>query len=79
MQTGLKTFYVKSQRLAGFLMMRGFVLHGMKLDIDSNRNIFLFTNSKELLGAIETYKQMKGDETNGKSGAIRAQNRRIGK
>ena len=59
MQTGLKTFYVKSQRLAGFLMQRGFVLHGMNLDIDSNRNIFLFTNSKELLGAIETYKQMK--------------------
>ena len=75
----MQTFYVKSQRLAGFLMMRGFVLHGMKLDIDSNRNIFLFTNSKELLEAIETYKQMKGSETNGKSRAIRAQNRRIGK
>lgn len=75
----MQPFYIKSQRLAGFLMMRGFVLHGMKLDIDSNRNIFLFTNSKELLEAIETYKQMKGDVTNGKSGAIRTQNRGTGK
>ena len=62
MQTGLKTFYVKSQRLAGFLMQRGFVLHGMKLDIDSNRNIFLFTNTNELLKAIETYKQIQTNE-----------------
>lgn len=56
----MQTFYIKSQRLAGFLMMQGFVLHGMKLDINSNRNIFLFTDCTELLEAIETYKQMKG-------------------
>jgi len=58
--TELKTFYVKSMRLAGFLMQRGFVLHGVKPEINnSNRNIFLFTNSPQLLSAIEQYKQIK--------------------
>jgi len=55
-------------------MMRGFVLHSMKMDINSRRNIFLFTKSDELLEAIETYKQIKQtkeDATNGKSGTIR--------
>lgn len=53
----MQTFYVKSQRLAGFLMQQGFVLHSMKPDIDSTRrNIFLFTNSKELHAAINAYK-----------------------
>jgi len=55
-------------------MMRGFVLHSMKMDINSRRNIFLFTKSDELLEAIKTYKQIKQtkeDATNGKSGTIR--------
>jgi len=56
----LKTFYIKSMKLAGFLMMKGFVLHGVKPEINnSNRNIFLFTNSPQLLKAIEQYKQIK--------------------
>ena len=55
----LKTFYVKSMKLAGFLMQLGFVLHGVKPEENSNRNIFLFTNSPQLLKAIEQYKQIK--------------------
>lgn len=78
----MQPFYIKSQRLAGFLMQKGFVLHSMKMDINSRRNIFLFTKSDELLEAIETYKQIKQtkeDATNGKSKTIRTQNRGIGK
>ena len=37
----LKTFYVKSMKLAGYLMMKGFVLHGVKPEENSNRNIRL--------------------------------------
>jgi len=55
----MQIFYVKSQKLAGFLMMRGFVLHSIKPDNNSNRNIFLFGKSDELLEAIEIYKQNK--------------------
>jgi len=55
----LKTFYVKSMKLAGFLMQLGFVIHGMKPEENSNRNLFLFTNSPQLLKAIEQYKQIK--------------------
>jgi len=55
----LHTFYVKSQKLAGYLMMSGFVLHGVKPEENSNRNLFLFTNSPQLLKAIEQYKQIK--------------------
>ena len=56
----LKTFYVKSMKLAGFLMQKGFVLHGVKPEANnSHRNIFLFTNSPQLLSAIEQYKQIK--------------------
>ena len=54
------TFYVKSMKLAGYLMQQGFVLHGIKPNINSNRrNLFLFTNSPELLLAIEKYKNNK--------------------
>ena len=55
----LKTFFVKSMKLAGFLMMKGFVLHSVKPEENSNRNIFLFTNSPQLLKAIEQYKLLK--------------------
>ena len=55
----LKTFYVKAMKLAGFLMQKGFVLHGVKPEENSNRNLFLFTNSPQLLKAIEQYKQIK--------------------
>lgn len=61
----MKIFYVKSQRLAGFLMLKGFVLKGMQPNLDTpKRNVFLFNNSEQLLLAIPKYKQMKGEETN---------------
>ena len=58
----MQTFYVKSMRLAGFLMQRGFVLHDIKPDTNSDRNIFLFTKSDGLLQAIESYKINKWEE-----------------
>lgn len=63
MQTNLelKNFFVKSQKVAGYLMMRGFVLCGLKpdADINSRRNIFIFKNSPELVCAISDYKLLK--------------------
>lgn len=61
----LKNFYIKSMKLAGFLMQRGFVLCAMKPDLDSIRNIFIFKNSPQLICAIDDYKQMKGCVKNG--------------
>jgi hypothetical protein len=65
MQTsGLSNFFVKSQKLAGYLMMRGFVLKGLKPDIINNtkRNIFIFNNTQELIYAINDYKQFKNNK-----------------
>ncbi|ACB84822.1 DUF5659 domain-containing protein [Natranaerobius thermophilus] len=53
-------YVVRSQRLAGFLMLKGFVLK--KLDIsreDPSRNVFLFNNTKELRDTVELYKEFK--------------------
>ena len=62
----LKIYYIRSQRLAGFLMMKGFVLQFIKpLNDGSNRNLFCFKNSDELLEKIKEYKQMKEVVTNG--------------
>jgi hypothetical protein len=61
----LKNFFVKSQKLAGYLMMRGFVLKGIspEYSIETNtntkRNIFIFNNTNELNNAIIDYKQLK--------------------
>ncbi|WP_370736960.1 DUF5659 domain-containing protein [Desulfitobacterium hafniense] len=61
-----KTYYVRSQRLAGHLMLNGFVLQGVKpANDDSNRNVFLFKNSDELIEKIQEYKTNKGVVTNG--------------
>lgn len=51
-----KTIY--SQRLAGTLMLKGFVLAGMERnkDSDSGRNVFFFKDSPELEAAIKEYK-----------------------
>lgn len=58
--TNFLTYVVRSQRLAGYLMMNGFKLHNMAEDRQgSGRNVFFFTNSKDLLDCIERYKQMK--------------------
>lgn len=45
-----------SQRLAGYLMLRGFVLMDMRRDVkDGKKNVFYFKNSPELRGAIDEY------------------------
>jgi hypothetical protein len=53
-----KEYIVFSQRLAGELMIRGFVLKRMDKTMrnDSNRNIFFFNESEDLLKFITDYK-----------------------
>ena len=56
-----KTFTIFSQRLAGYLMLRGFVLAGIgKSDVDPTRSVFHFYDSNELRNAIKSYKGLKG-------------------
>lgn len=51
-------FTVFSQRLAGWLMVRGFVLVGITPGrADARRNVFYFNQSNELMSAIEEYKR----------------------
>ena len=52
-------FYIRSMRLAGYLMQRGFVLQSIDKSNDgSRRNVFLFNKNDDLLHAIESYKQI---------------------
>lgn len=47
-----------SQRLACYLMYRGFVLGGMRPDIEgSGRNLFFFKNSNHIQDEIKKYRQ----------------------
>jgi len=66
MQTINTNLYIdiKSQKLAGYLMMRGFVLKGVKPDTTQNtkRNMFMFNNTYELANAINDYKQIKNNK-----------------
>lgn len=52
-----KNYYCYSLRLAGFLMQRGFVLLELREDYKSNRKIYLFRKSDELVNAINDYKK----------------------
>lgn len=53
----MKPFVITSQRIAGYLMMRGFVLQGMAENRKyPGRNVFLFKKSDELLQAVEDYR-----------------------
>jgi len=54
-----KEFSAYSQRLAGFLMMRGFVVKLMRQDMKTRRNIFMFNNSQELQIAVKEYSNLK--------------------
>lgn len=47
-----------SMKLAGFLLMRGFVALEMKKDHKTRRNVFIFNNSEEINEAIEDYKKL---------------------
>lgn len=53
-----KEYIVFSQRLAATLMLKGFVLKRMEKTTkeNSNRNIFYFNESEDLLKAVEDYK-----------------------
>ena len=44
-----------SLRMAGFLMMNGFVLRHLKSDTKSRRKVFIFNDSKELQEKIMNY------------------------
>lgn len=51
-------YVIKNQIMATYLMTKGFRL--VKLDVDrnnSNRNIYLFNDSKELRQAMSEYKR----------------------
>ncbi|MGN8645425.1 DUF5659 domain-containing protein [Gracilibacillus sp. HCP3S3_G5_1] len=51
---------VKSMKLAGWLMQRGFVLLKTdKANDGSGRNVFLFKESNEITEAIQLYKITK--------------------
>ena len=47
---------VFTQKLALYLMYKGFVLQNIDKKNDSNRNIFIFNNSDELQVSINEYK-----------------------
>jgi hypothetical protein len=49
------TFTIYNQRLAGYLMQRGFVLMGMKKSFTSHRNVFFFRKTDKLLETMKTY------------------------
>ena len=53
-------YYARSQRMAGYLMLKGFrLLTPVEADRDyPQRNIFKFFNNQQLLEAIEVYKQL---------------------
>ncbi|WP_226035580.1 DUF5659 domain-containing protein [Aquibacillus saliphilus] len=56
-----KDYIVFSQSLAGYLMMNHHVLRKLKQTNkpNSNRNIFIFNESPELLNLVEQYKTTK--------------------
>lgn len=53
-----KEYIVFSQKLAGELMIRGFVMKRMEKTTrnNSNRNVFIFNENKDLLKFVEEYK-----------------------
>lgn len=51
-------FVIKSMKLAGFLMQKGFVIQKIQDDRNgTGRNVFLFKESDELTNAINQYKK----------------------
>ncbi|MEK4039708.1 DUF5659 domain-containing protein [Paenibacillus sp. FSL F4-0122] len=59
-------FVVTSQRVAGHLMMSGFVLKGVGDNRKyPGRNVFFFNNTAHLRQAIADFNQTNGGQTNG--------------
>jgi len=52
-----KEYVIFNQKLAGFLMQSGFVLKRMEKakDTDSNRNVFIFNNTDDLIQKINEF------------------------
>lgn len=54
--TDKKSFIVYSQKMAGYLMQRGFVLIDMQPDLKkTGRNVFFFNDTPQLKSAIDKY------------------------
>lgn len=52
-------YEIFNQKLAGYLMQRGFVLQGIRPNKDgSGRNVFLFRDTVELRQAVGDYMTM---------------------
>lgn len=52
--------YIFSQRLAGYLMQKGFVLLRMNTNLDDNyKHVFLFKDSPAISSAISEYQNNK--------------------
>ena len=52
--------HIFSQKLAGYLMYRGFVLLKMSEDLKNpNKHVFIFNESKEIRDAIDDYAKLK--------------------
>ena len=59
METKQKFMVVYSLRMAGYLMMHGFVLMDLREHIDgSGKKVFYFANSPQLGKAMKEYKKM---------------------
>lgn len=54
--TDKKNYIVYSQKMAGYLMQRGFVLIDMQPDLKkTGRNVFFFNDTPKLKSAIDEY------------------------
>lgn len=56
-----RDYIVFSQRLAGYLMMNGYQLRKLRQTNkpNSNRNVFVFYETDDLLGLVDKYKANK--------------------
>lgn len=51
--------YVFSQRLAGYLMLKGFKLLRMNVNLDDpKKHVFCFNNNEDVIQAIQDYKNL---------------------
>ena len=58
-----KIKYIFTQRLAGYLMFKGFVLLKMTDDLKNpSKHIFIFNESEEIRKAIDDYSMIKNKE-----------------
>lgn len=54
--TDKQSYIVYNQRMAGYLMQKGFVLIDMRPDLkNTRRNVFLFNDTPQLKSAIDEY------------------------